>query len=103
MNGEYFSLLAHTLWPVDREILKALKRHTIKDNIIVVFTTDNGPWLNFGNHAGSAGGLREGKTNSWEGGQRVPFIIHWPKEIPVGTVCNKLACAIDLLPTLAGI
>jgi arylsulfatase len=59
--------------------------------------------LNFGNHAGSSGGLREGKTTSWEGGQRVPFIIRWPGNIPEGTICNKLACAIDLLPTLASI
>ena len=69
----------------------------------MVFTTANGPWLNFGNHAGSAGGLREGKTTSWEGGQRVPFIIFWPGIIPEGYVCNKLACAIDLLPTFATI
>ena len=69
----------------------------------MIFTTDNGPWLNFGNHAGSSGGLREGKTTCWEGGQRVPFIIHWPEKVPAGMVCNKLGCAIDLLPTLAGI
>lgn len=67
------------------------------------FTTDNGPWLNFGNHAGSAGGLREGKTTSWEGGQRVPFIVKWPNKIPEGTINNKLMCAIDILPTLASI
>jgi arylsulfatase len=70
---------------------------------VFIFTTDNGPWLNFGNHAGSSGGLREGKTTSWEGGQRVPFIIKWPAKTPAGTVCNKLGCAIDILPSFAEI
>ncbi|HKK10905.1 MAG TPA: sulfatase-like hydrolase/transferase [Bacteroidales bacterium] len=78
-------------------------RSNILDNTIVIFTSDNGPWLNYGNHAGSSGGLREGKTTSWEGGQRVPFIIQWNNEIPAGKVCNKLACGIDLLPTLTEI
>jgi len=85
------------------EIIKALKANSIEDNTVVVFTSDNGPWLNYGNHAGSSGGLREGKTTSWEGGQRVPFIIKWPKNIPAGTVCNKLGCAIDILPSFAEI
>ena len=89
-------------WSVG-EIMNALKENGIEENTIVIFTTDNGPWLNFGNHAGSSGGLREGKTTSWEGGQRVPFIAKWPGKIPAGKVCNKLACAIDLLPTFAAI
>jgi len=101
-QGLYGDVMMEIDWSVG-EILKALKENGIADNTIVIFTTDNGPWLNFGNHAGSAGGLREGKTTSWEGGQRVPFIIRWPGKIPAGTVCNKLACAIDLLPTLAAL
>lgn len=101
-QGLYGDVMMEIDWSVG-EILSALDEHQIAENTIVIFTTDNGPWLNYGNHAGSAGGLREGKTTSWEGGQRVPFIIHWPKHIPAGTVCNKLACAIDLLPTLAKI
>ena len=84
-------------------VSKALEKNKIADNTIFIFTSDNGPWLNYGNHAGSAGGLREGKLTSWDGGQRVPFIIRWPGNVPKGTVCNKLACAIDLLPTLAAI
>ncbi len=59
--------------------------------------------MNYGNYAGSSGGLREGKTTSWEGGQCVSFIIRWPEKIPEGTVYNKLACAIDILPTLNSI
>jgi len=101
-QGLYGDVMMEIDWSVG-EIMRSLERNHIADNTIVIFTTDNGPWLNFGNHAGSSGGLREGKTTSWEGGQRVPFIIHWPEKIPEGTVCNKLGCAIDLLPTLAAI
>jgi arylsulfatase len=101
-QGLYGDVMMEIDWSVG-EIMKTLEKNNLVDNTIVIFTTDNGPWLNFGNHAGSSGGLREGKTTSWEGGQRVPFIIRWPISIPAGTVCNKLGCAIDLLPTLAGI
>ncbi|WP_178988305.1 sulfatase family protein [Winogradskyella schleiferi] len=101
-QGLYGDVMMEIDWSVG-EIIKTLERNNILDKTMVIFTSDNGPWLNFGNNAGSAGGLREGKTTSWEGGQRVPFIIQWPNEVPVGTVCNKLACAIDLLPTFAAI
>ncbi len=69
----------------------------------MIFTSDNGPWLNFGNHAGTTGGLREGKGTSWEGGQRVPCIMRWSGVIPQGEICNQLASSIDILPTLAAI
>ena len=98
----YGDVMMEIDWSVG-EILKALEENGIADNTIIIFTTDNGPWLNFGNHAGSAGGLREGKTTSWEGGQRVPFIISWPGNVPAGTICNKFSCTIDILPTLAEI
>lgn len=101
-QGLYGDVMMEIDWSVG-EIITCLEENNIIENTIVVFTTDNGPWLNFGNHAGSAGGLREGKTTSWEGGQRVPFIISWPGNIPMGTICNKLACAIDLLPTFSAI
>lgn len=101
-QGLYGDVMMEIDWSVG-EINKALEKNGITDNTIFIFTTDNGPWLNYGNHAGSSGGLREGKTTSWEGGQRVPFIIRWPGIIPQGTVCNKLANAIDLLPTLTAI
>ena len=101
-QGLYGDVMMEIDWSVG-EIDKALKTNGIADNTIFIFTTDNGPWLNFGNHAGSSGGLREGKTTSWEGGQRVPFIIRWPGNTPEGTVTHKLACAVDLLPTFAAI
>ncbi|MBN1986278.1 MAG: sulfatase [Prolixibacteraceae bacterium] len=99
-KGKYGDVMEEIDWSVG-EIEKALEANGIAENTILIFTTDNGPWLNYGNHAGSAGGLREGKTTSWEGGQRVPFIIKWPGHVPAGTICNKLACAIDILPSFA--
>src|SRR5690606_39916902 len=86
-------------WSVG-EAMRTLSELDLDENTLVVFTSDNGPWRNYGNHAGSSGGLREGKTTSWEGGQRVPCIMRWPEVIPAGTVCNQLASTIDLLPTL---
>ena len=101
-QGVYGDVIMEIDWSVG-QIEKALEANGIAENTVLIFTTDNGPWLNFGNHAGSAGGLREGKTTSWEGGQRVPFIVKWPAAIPAGTICNKLGCAIDLLPSFAEI
>ena len=101
-QGLYGDVMMEVDWSVG-EIMKAVENNNLTNNTIIIFTTDNGPWLNFGNHAGSAGGLREGKTTSWEGGQRVPCIVKWPSEVPEGTICNKLACAIDILPTLSSI
>ncbi len=83
------------------EILGTLERHGIAETTLVLFTSDNGPWLNFGNHAGSAGPLREGKGTIWEGGVRVPFIARWPGVIPAGAVCGRLAASMDILPTVA--
>jgi arylsulfatase len=101
-QGMYGDVMMEIDWSVG-QIVNALKENNIEDNTIIIFTTDNGPWLNYGNHAGSSGGLREGKTTSWEGGQRVPFIIRWPGVAPEGLVCNKLSNTIDLLPTIAEI
>ncbi|MEZ5103550.1 MAG: sulfatase [Draconibacterium sp.] len=100
LQGLYGDVMEEVDWSVG-EIEKALEANRIAENTVIIFTTDNGPWLNFGNHGGSAGGLREGKTTSWEGGQRVPFIVKWPGHIPAGTICNQLGCAIDILPSFA--
>lgn len=89
-------------WSVG-EILKALEKHGLEDNTLVVFTSDNGPWLNSGSHAGSAGPLREGKGTSFEGGVRVPCIMRWPGHIPADTACDKIAATMDLLSTIAAI
>jgi arylsulfatase A-like enzyme len=101
-QGLYGDVMMEVDWSVG-EIMKALERNGLDKNTLVIFTSDNGPWLNFGNHAGTTGGLREGKGTSWEGGQRVPCIMRWPGVIPEGEICSKLASSIDILPTLAAI
>jgi len=101
-QGLFGDVMMEVDWAVG-EILTALETNGLAENTLVIFTSDNGPWLNFGNHAGTTGGLREGKGSSFEGGQRVPCIMRWPGVIPSGTICNKLASAIDILPTLAEI
>jgi arylsulfatase A-like enzyme len=87
-------------WSVG-QILDAIKRNGIDDNTFVMFTSDNGPWLNYGNHAGSAGPLREGKGTMWEGGYREPCVMRWPGKIPAGTACDELASTIDMFPTIS--
>ncbi len=82
------------------EIMNALKANGLDENTVVIFTSDNGPWLTFGNHAGSSGGFREGKQVSFEGGMRVPCLVRWPGKIAAGSVYNKLSSNIDLYPTL---
>ena len=67
----------------------------------MIFTSDNGPWLTYGNHAGSAKPLREGKGTTWEGGTRVPCIMRWPGKIPAGTDTGDMLMTIDLFPTIA--
>lgn len=101
-RGLYGDVIMEIDWSVG-EVIKALKENGLSDNTLVIFTSDNGPWLNFGNHAGSAGALREGKGCTWEGGQRVPCIMSWPAKIPSGIVCNNIASTIDILPTLCAI
>jgi len=85
------------------EILATLKRLQLTDRTLILFTSDNGPWLAYGNHAGCAAPLREGKGTTWEGGQRVPTVMWWPGKIPAGTECHEVAATIDILPTLAAL
>lgn len=101
-QGKYGDVIMEIDWSVG-EVLKTLKKLELEDNTLVVFASDNGPWLNFGNHAGSAGPLREGKGTSWEGGKRVPCIMRWPGVIPPGSTCSQLASTLDILPTFAAI
>jgi len=101
-QGLFGDVMMEIDWSVG-QIMKALEKNGLEKNTLVIFTSDNGPWLNFGNHAGSTGGLREGKGNSFEGGQREPCLMRWPGHIAEGTICNKLASTIDILPTLAAI
>ena len=84
-------------------ILDALDEHGLARDTLVIFTSDNGPWLSYGDHAGSAGHLREGKGTTFEGGTRVPFVARWPRRIPAGARCDELAGTIDVLPTVAAL
>jgi arylsulfatase A len=89
-------------WSVG-QILLALKETGVDESTLVVFTSDNGPWLCYGDHAGSAGPLREGKGTMFEGGYREPCIIRWPGKVPAGTKCTELVTTMDLLPTIASL
>jgi len=84
------------------QVLATLHECGLDEKTLVIFSTDNGPWLSYGNHAGSAGPLREGKGTTFEGGVRVPCLMRWPGRIPAGAVCRELAATIDILPTIAG-
>ncbi len=101
-RGLYGDVIAEIDWSVG-EILKALKEDGIDDNTLVIFTSDNGPWLSYGDHGGSALPLREGKGTAWEGGVREPCVMRWPGKIPAGTVCSEPGMNIDILPTLANL
>ncbi len=101
-QGRFGDVIMEIDWSVE-EILAALERHGIEDDTLVIFTSDNGPWMNYGNHAGSAAPLREGKGTTFEGGVRVPCLMRWPGHIPAGTVCHEMCSTIDLLPTIAGL
>lgn len=98
--GRYGDIIQEIDWSVGR-ILDAVRAAGIDDRTLIIFTSDNGPWLSYGKHAGTTGGLREGKGTSWEGGVREPFIARWPGRIPAGTTCREPAMTIDLLPTIA--
>jgi arylsulfatase A-like enzyme len=99
-RGLYGDVIEEIDWSVG-EVLAALKRNGIDDKTLVMFTCDNGPWLVYGNHAGTTGPLREGKQTTFEGGVRVPFIARWPGKIPAGSVCREPAMTIDIFPTIA--
>jgi arylsulfatase A len=99
-RGLYADVIMEIDWSVG-EILRALKRTGVDENTLVVFTSDNGPWLLYGEHAGSAGPLREGKGTTFDGGVREPTLMRWPGKIPAGANCGEMAWSMDLLPTIA--
>jgi arylsulfatase A len=98
--GLYGEVIAEIDWSVGR-IVRTLEKLGLDRDTLVIFTSDNGPWLSYGDHAGSAGPLREGKGTAWEGGVRVPMIARWSGRIPKGSVCRQPAMTIDVLPTVA--
>jgi arylsulfatase A-like enzyme len=82
-------------------VLDTIKRLGLDNRTLVIFASDNGPWLTYGNHAGSPGPLREGKGTAFDGGVRVPFVARWPGVVPAGSVSREPVMTIDILPTLA--
>jgi arylsulfatase len=101
-QGPYGDVMMELDWSIG-EINNTLDSLNLARNTLVVLTSDNGPWLSYGNHAGSSGGLRQGKGTTFEGGQRVPCIMKWKGKIPEGTIVNSLSSAIDILPTLSNL
>jgi arylsulfatase A len=98
--GLFGDVMMEVDWSVG-QIVDAIRKHGLEKDTLLVFTSDNGPWLSYGDHGGSAGPLREGKGTMFEGGCRVPTIFWGPGRVPAGTVCREPAMTIDLLPTVA--
>ena len=101
-QGMYGDTVAEIDWSVG-QILASLESHGITNDTLVVFTSDNGPWLNYGNHAGDVGPLREAKGATWDGGVRVPCIMQWPGHIDAGIATHELTSTLDILPTFAAL
>jgi len=83
------------------ELLIALEREGIDERTWVIFLSDNGPWLTYGNHSGKADPFRGGKLTTWEGGVRVPMLMRWPGRIPAGRRCEDMLTGMDFLPSIA--
>lgn len=99
-QGMYGDVMHELDWSVG-QILDAIDAAGVADRTIVIFASDNGPWLSYGNHAGGTGGLREGKGTTFEGGVRVPCIVRWPGHVPAGDVNSTPWRSIDVYPTIA--
>ncbi|MBK9313355.1 MAG: sulfatase [Acidobacteria bacterium] len=99
-RGLFGDVIEEIDWSVG-QVLDALKQHNLDEQTLVIFTSDNGPWLSYGDHAGSAKPLREGKGTAFDGGVREPFIARWPGRIPAGAVSHAPAMTIDIMPTIA--
>ena len=99
-RGPYGDAIEEIDWSTG-EILRTLTELGLEKSTLVVFTSDNGPWLSLGNHAGCALPLRDGKFTTYEGGMREPCIAWWPGTIPEGLTCTEVASTMDLMPTIA--
>ena len=101
-QNAYKCVIEHIDAEVGR-ISDAVRTLGLAENTYIIYTSDNGPWLQFKNHGGSADPLRDGKGTTFEGGQRVPCVMWGPGRIPAGTSTNAFASTIDLLPTIAAL
>lgn len=100
--GLYGDVIEELDWSVG-QIVDCVDRLGLTENTWIIFTSDNGPFLSYGAHAGSTGPLREGKLNTFEGGVRVPTVMRWPGVVPVNQTCRSPLMSIDLLPTVCRI
>ncbi len=98
--GIYADVIFEIDWSIG-QVMEKLATLGLENNTLVIFATDNGPWLRYGTHGGSNGGLREGKTTLFDGGFKVPCVMKWPAKIQAGSTYNEMASAIDILPTIA--
>lgn len=101
-NGRFGDWVEEVDWSVG-QVLDTLRAQGLDKDTLVVFTSDNGPWLTKGADGGSAGPLRGGKGSTWEGGVRVPTLAWWPGRVPAGSVNDAVAATIDLLPTFVAL
>jgi arylsulfatase len=100
--GLYGDVIQEIDWSVG-EIVKAVDRNRIDGQTLIIFFSDNGPFLSYGEHAGHAVPLREGKLTTFEGGFRSPCIMRWTGKIPPGTSCSEIVTSMDLVPTIANL
>ena len=101
-RGLYGDVVQELDWSVG-QILNSLKKNRVLENTLVIFSSDNGPWLVMKENGGSSGNLREGKTFSFDGGMKVPTVAMWKNKIPQGIVNNEVASQMDWFPTIAKI
>jgi arylsulfatase A-like enzyme len=99
-RGLYGDVIEEIDWSVG-QILDALQDLGLEKDTLVMFTSDNGPWLSKGSRGGSAKPLRDGKFTTFEGGMRLPCIVRWPGRVPAGATSSEIAATIDVLPTFA--
>ncbi len=101
-RGLYGDTVEEIDWSTGR-IVEKIKSLGLEENTLIIFTSDNGPWLSKEEDGGSADPFRGGKMSTREGGQRVPCVMWWPGTIPSGTTCDEIATAMDFFPTIANL
>jgi arylsulfatase A len=101
-RGLYGDVIQEIDWSVG-QILEKLREEDLEDNTLVIFSSDNGPWLVMEHHGGSAGGLREGKQFTFEGGMRVPTVAQWPAVITPASIHEDFVSQMDWFPTITNL
>ena len=97
-TGLYGDVIMEIDWSVG-QIVKELKDNSLEDNTLIIFTSDNGPWLSYGNHSGQTP-FREGKGTSFDGGVRSPLIMKYPGHIKANSISHNTFFSIDFFPSL---